>query len=345
MDIDSSKDNTGMPSVSDALSFLCFIITAYYILKLFQPSQEAHMPEPSPGRPQMGRQEILKTSDVSSDDQSENTGTKRGSLEEEKHEVRHNKWKKSFGAEEEKTEDFFLSESEESGAKDSSESESGEEEEEEDEDEDEDEAESESSPAPSKKQRIIKPPRKPTPGLLKYDTNHYRIYNEKAQNRGTAVADPFTTFRRYDDYALYINPILKETELDRIPYSGVRVDDLTASKVLSHFDHKTLHTRWPAEFDLKGMIRATRVPLGRAAKRWINRGERDVDGTLVEKEGWYYLSWGGIHTLMGKEGLDAGRYMIRPSWESFKCPGLGFKVSDWAEVQLAPEDPADPTFL
>ena len=93
------------------------------------------------------------------------------------------------------------------------------------------------------------------------------------------------------------------------------------------------------------MIRATRVPLGRAAKRWVNRGERDVDEKLVEQAGWYYLSWGGIHTLMGKEGLDADRYWIRPSFESFKCPGLDFKISDWAEIQMAPEDPADPTFL
>ena len=136
-----------------------------------------------------------------------------------------------------------------------------------------------------------------------------------------------------------------DTELEQIPHSGVRVDDLTASKVLSHYGRKILRTRWPAEFDQQGMIRATRVPLGRAAKRWVNRGERNVDEKLVEQSGWYYLSWGGIHTLMGKEGLDVRRYRIRPSFESFKCPGLGFKISDWAEVQLAPEDPADPTFL
>ena len=93
------------------------------------------------------------------------------------------------------------------------------------------------------------------------------------------------------------------------------------------------------------MIRATRVPLGRAAKRWVKSGERDVEGKRVEEEGWYYLSWGGLHTLMGKEGLDADRYWVRPSFESFKCPGLGFKRENWAEVQLAPEDPEDPTFL
>ena len=347
MDTDSNKDNATMPSTSDVISFFCFMVTAYYVLKFFKSSNDAPTLEPSPGQHHMGRQQILRTSDVSSGDQSESAGTERESSEEEKYEMGHNERRESFGLEEGVTDDFSVSESEESGATDLSEQE-------------EEEAKYESSrprsriltadnnptnPTPSKKQRIIKPPREPTPGLLKYDTDHYRPYDATTQNQGAAVVGAFRNFAQYDDYALYINPDLKDTELDQIPHSGVRVDDLTASKLLSRYGRKTLHTRWPAEFDQQGMIRATRVPLGRAAKRWVNRGERDVDGKLVEKEGWYYLCWGGLHTLMGKEGLDAERYMIRPSFESFKCPGLGFKSSDWAEVQLAPEDPADPTFL
>ena len=350
MDTDSNKDTARMPSTSNVLSFLCFVVTAYYILKLFEPSQDTPIPEPSPGRPHKGSQEILRTGDLSSGDQSENVGTERKSSEDEEYEVRHKQRRESFGVEERMTDDLFLSESEGSGATDPSEQE----------EEEGEETESKpskkrsrgltannnpASPAPSKKQRIIKPPRIPTPGLLKYDTDHYRIYDATTQNQGAPVLGPFRNFAQYDDYALYINPDLKDTELDQIPHSGVRVDDLTASKVLSHYGRKTLRTRWPAEFDQQGMIRAMRVPLGRAAKIWVNRGERDVDGKLVDKAGWYYLSWGGLHTLMGKEGLDARRYRVRPSHESFKCPGLGFKISDWAEVQLAPEDPADPTFL
>ena len=298
----------------------------------------------------MGRRGTLRTGDVSGDDQSEDAEKRGESSEAETYEVGHNVWKNSFGAEEGKTGDLFVSESGESGVVDLT----GVEEEEEE------ETDSESSkerigisdandnpkrPAPSKKQRIIKPPRAPPAHLRIFDTDYYIIYNATLQNQGPAVDGPFRNYHQFDGHALYINPDLKATELDQIPHSGVRLDDLTASKVLSHFDCKVLCTRWLAEFDLQGMIRATRMPLGRAAKIWVNRGERGVDGRLVEREGWYYLSWGGIHTLMGKEGLDAGRYMIRPSHESFKCPGLGFKVSDWAEVQLAPEDPADPTFL
>ena len=289
MDTDSNKDNATMPSTSDVLSFFCFVVTAYYILKLFKPSQDAPMPEPSPGRHHTGGQQILRTNGVSSGDQSENAETERESSEDEGYEVRHNERKESFGVEEGKTDDLFLSESEGSGATDLSEQEQEEEEE---------GQESESSrersriptagnsrtgPARSKTQRIIKPPHEPTPGLLKYDTNHYRIYDATTQNQGAAVVGAFRNFAEYDDYALYINPNLKDTELDQVPHSGVRVDDLTGSKLLLHYDRKTLHTRWPADFDQKGMIRAERVGLGRAAKRRVNRGERDVE-TISKQE-------------------------------------------------------------
>ena len=381
MDNDSDKNNTTMLSTSDVLSVILFVFTAYCILKLFQPSQNAPMLEPSPGPPRTGEQEVLRTSDGKNGDQPENAGTEKGSPEEEKYEVRRNEVKKSFGVEDGRTNIISLRESEESGA--GRLAEEGEEDEErgdldwdededenvEDEEDDDGEDEKEAkpkstkvrgrirtaystptSPAPPKKQRIINPPRKPTLGLRKFDTNFYPRYNLATHDQdwacfGLAPPSLFRSFSHYDNYSLYINPHLKETELEQIPHHGVRLDDLTASMVLEHYSQRILHARWPAEFDSKGMIRATRVPLGRAAKRWVKRGERDVEGKRVEENGWYYLSWGGIHSLMGKEGLDADRYWVRPSFESFKCPGLGFKREDWAEVQLSPAHPEDPTFL
>ena len=38
---------------------------------------------------------------------------------------------------------------------------------------------------------------------------------------------------------------------------------------------------------------------------------------------------------MGKEGNDAGHYMIRPSFEQFKCEGFGFKITHKAVIQAA----------
>lgn len=373
MDTDPNKDNTKVFSTSDVLSVICFVFTAYCILKLFQPSQDAPIPEISPGQPHVGTQEVLRTTEVGNDEQVEDLEIGSESPEEEKYGMRRHDWDKSFGVEGGRTDIISLSESEESGAGGLL----GEEDEDEDGDGDGDgdgendleeaEAKPRSSkergrihtaytapenPASPKKQSEVKQARKPTTAQRVYNDDHYdlydsdhAIYDPSIPTPGRAVRSSFRHFRQYDEYELYINPDLKETELDKVPHFGVRVDDLTASKLLPHFDRKTLIKRWPADFDRRGMIRNTRVPLGRAAKRWVKSGEKDVDGERVAKEGWYYLSWGGIHTLMGKEGLDADRYYMRPSFESFKCPGLGFKISDWAEIQLAPEDPADPTFL
>lgn len=70
-----------------------------------------------------------------------------------------------------------------------------------------------------------------------------------------------------------------------------------------------------------GMIRATRMPLDKAAKRWINIGNKDIldQKCLPGKQGWYFLRWRGLQLLCG---LDANVFRIRPSFESFVCDGL-----------------------
>lgn len=195
--------------------------------------------------------------------------------------------------------------------------------------------------------RIIKPPRPLTAALKVFDTAHYRLYNPydpSPKNQGREATGKFTKFDKFDHYTLYMNP--GYPNMEEIPFPGIRLDDRTAAKALEGLRRKLLHARWPAEFDGKGMLRATRIPLGHAAKKLVEVGEIDVAGNAVQagQEGWYYLWWGGIHCLMGKEGYDAGLYLIRPSHEDFICPGLGFKLSHKAVVQLPSGDPNDPTF-
>jgi len=189
--------------------------------------------------------------------------------------------------------------------------------------------------------RIIKSPRVPTPGLKIYTTEHYHFYDPQLNNVGRPVKGRFVSFKQYDGYTLYMNARLRD--VDTIPTSGVRLDDLTISKVLSVFSRKKLSQAWPAEFDTKGMVRATRVPLGCAAKRWVDVGESDADENVVGagQEGYYYQWWRGLHCLMGKEGYDAGQYMIRPSHETGKTQGLSFKISHKAVVQRPSEDSND----
>lgn len=50
------------------------------------------------------------------------------------------------------------------------------------------------------------------------------------------------------------------------------------------------------------------MPLGIAAKVYVNVGKTDLIGKVIEngEEGWYYFWWRGVHLLCGKEGMDAG---------------------------------------
>ena len=196
----------------------------------------------------------------------------------------------------------------------------------------------------SRRRQGIGQPRFPPHYLRRNDSSHYTLYDHETGNIVPHVSGAFHTFAQYDQYTLYMDPAVEEVE--DIPTSGVRLDDMTAAVVLRLCGQKTLHTNWPAEFDAKGMIRATRMPLGHAAKFWKEEGDVDVDGNIVPEggAGYYYKWWRGLHCLCGKEGLDRNVYRIRPSFETFRCPDSGFKVSSRAKIQKPSGDPADPTF-
>ena len=196
----------------------------------------------------------------------------------------------------------------------------------------------------SRRDKGIGEPRIPPPKFRQYDTSHYTLYGPEKGNVGPRVSEKFRTFAQYNKYTLYMNPAVKRVE--DIPISGVRLDDMTAAFVLTLFTKETLIAFWPADFDTKGMVRGTRMPLGHAAKFWKEPGAIDVDGNIVPEggAGYYYKWWLGLHCLCGKEGLDRDLYLIRPAFEEPICPGFGFKVSSRAEIQLPSGDPAYPTF-
>lgn len=175
--------------------------------------------------------------------------------------------------------------------------------------------------------------RKPTAGYAKYNTEFYELYDPENPQTVEPVPGPFRSFGAYDSYKLYSQGQIQNYH--DIPTSGVRIDDLTISCVMN-LPATILHRNWPADLDTAGMIRATRMPLGDAAKMWVNIGDTDVEGKVVSKgqEGWYYKWWRGLHCLMGKEGFDAGMYLIRPSFESFIVRGFSFKIGYGAVVQV-----------
>ena len=184
---------------------------------------------------------------------------------------------------------------------------------------------------------------KPAAHYMKYTTEYYKKYDPVNPQIVQPVHGRFRSFGAYDNYKLYTHGQI--FNLNDIPTSGVRIDDLTISRVInfsqsdtgrsSTLSAKILHKNWPADFDREGMIRATRMPLGYAAKMWVEVGDTDAEGKVVSKgqEGWYYKWWRGLHCLMGKEGFDAGLYLVRPSHESFIVDGFGFKAGYKAVIQ------------
>ena len=62
-----------------------------------------------------------------------------------------------------------------------------------------------------------------------------------------------------------------------------------------------------------GMIKARRMPLGFAAKIYVQVGDIDRNGHAATQAGWYYKWYRGLHLLYGLEGQ--GEYKHRPDWE------------------------------
>ena len=194
----------------------------------------------------------------------------------------------------------------------------------------------------SRRDQGIRQPQYLSPHFRRYSTSHYTLYDPKKGNVGPRASEPFLKYAQYDKYTLYMNPAVKRVE--DIPTSGVRLDDMTIAFVLTLCTPDTLRANWPADFESHGWVRPTRMPLGQAAKFWKGVGEIDVDGNAVPEggAGYYYKWWRGIHCLCGKEGEDD--VYQRPCHERYRCPGVGFKVSSRAKIQLPSGDPEDPTF-
>ncbi|KAL8764061.1 MAG: hypothetical protein Q9194_007189 [Teloschistes cf. exilis] len=137
--------------------------------------------------------------------------------------------------------------------------------------------------------------RVPRESEIDYQTNHYPIYDPTIDNRGPSVTSAFSTYGKYDKYALYMNPHLDASDANqiaKIPRSGVRLDDLTISNVLlSSLRRYEIPRYWQSESDTNVMVRATRMPLGHAAKEFKNVGDADIDENILAEgqQGWYYL--------------------------------------------------------
>ena len=208
-----------------------------------------------------------------------------------------------------------------------------------------DDEQGEASILPSyKKKKVIGIATAPTAVKLKYSMEHYELYDPTAKNVGVHWETAHKHLRNYDSYTLFMIPTCQTA--GSVPDRGVRLDDLNVALVGAEYGRKKLLNAWRAEFDKEGMVRSSRVPMGHAAKVFRREGDRDLDRYVLNKdeEGWYYQWYEGLQLLCGKEGLDAGLYKHRPSFEDKHPEGTGFKRGYKAVVQLPPGHRDDPTF-
>lgn len=185
------------------------------------------------------------------------------------------------------------------------------------------------------------PAREPTEAMKRYCSSHYNIYDATITPPPLKVSGKFKSFAQYDNFTLYVNPGV--TSIDDIPKHGVRLDDMTIYFVFQAYSNKLIKKLdfsryWPADFDKACMIRATRYPLGNAAKVYVPEGSEDGKGVKIRIGGWHYRWYGNIHVLCGEEGAD--EYLIRPSYEKLEA-GFTFRA-DWrckvqASVPGAPD--------
>lgn len=174
---------------------------------------------------------------------------------------------------------------------------------------------------------------------IQHSTDHYTKFDpDKPYHvQATTAQKPFKkcSIYNYGGYHLCMDPNI--TSALQVPQLPLRLDDRLVAFVYEGFKSRERHRLWPSEFREDGMVRAGRIPLGFAAKYEYKVGDVDFEGNILQpgEEGWYYLWLGGVHCLMGKEGMDAGHFKLRSS-KCGKIKGFAFRKSHKAEIQAPP---------
>ena len=155
-------------------------------------------------------------------------------------------------------------------------------------------------------------PRNPTAHSKKYLTANYLRYDA---NKHFDIDSPDQTGRELPLSAWVGYPLFTEafSKTSLVP-KGCRLDDRTLAALVES-DETTSHlsTTWSTEIDSRRMIKARRMPLGFAAKMYVNEGNRDRNGQPCTSAGWYYKWYHGLHLLCGLEGQES--YLHRPQHE------------------------------
>ena len=116
--------------------------------------------------------------------------------------------------------------------------------------------------------QLVTPPRMHTADEEQYDTRNYILYDYTNPNPGPLILQPWVCNGSFDQRPLSSGSNIQTAAL--LPaQQGVRLDDFHCFVAARDTNPKTLlHLLFGSEFDRNGDIRASRVPLGHAAKVW-----------------------------------------------------------------------------
>ena len=118
----------------------------------------------------------------------------------------------------------------------------------------------------------------------KHMTSFWEVYNPALH-----ISDTVTVIRPGKNHQVSVSEVthyplfMEKLEIEKmnIPLF-CRLDDLTINVLLQQqVTPKFLSESWPVKFDRRGIVRATRLPLGRPYKIWITTGEVDDNGYVA----------------------------------------------------------------
>ena len=118
--------------------------------------------------------------------------------------------------------------------------------------------------------------------LMKFVTNHCKIYDFLKTSLISSINDVFVKYIDYDSNYLYANSRI--FSIEKIFKSDVRMNDLAISRIIVEIKTSILHVNWTADFDVKNMIRVTRVLFDYVVKMWVNVEDINVNEYVAEKK-------------------------------------------------------------
>ena len=188
--------------------------------------------------------------------------------------------------------------------------------------------------ATSSKKKIIKSEtRSSSKTLMKFDTFHYRIYDSIIMSLSLLISNLFVKYNNYDHYLLYANSNV--AKIHDVSNNDLKVNDLVISRMIVEIKTSMLNNDWSIDFDIKDMIRVTRVFFDYVAKIWMISNDEDVDDNVIENDDddWYYVWYDFIHILCEQKKFKAEIFKVRFNFEQlrenldWKCHGISRYVA------------------